>query len=212
MSPKRRLPKSAAARRTSSRGRGTRPRAPVAISTRLSRALPDRKFPAGPDEVTGVAAGMALEIVLMLGFRFPEIAGGRHFGHDLAGPESGRLDIGDRLLGDPLLLGRRIENRRAIARAGVVALAVRRRRVMDLEEEFQELPIADLRGIEDDLDAFGMRPVMAIGRVAHIAAGIADPRRDDAVIAADQILHAPEAAPGKNRAFLGHRTSSTWSR
>ena len=49
-------------------------------------------------------------------------------------------------------------------------------------------------------------------RVADVTAGIADSRRQDAVIAAQQVLHAPEAAAGQNRAFCFHRKSSTWFR
>src|SRR6185437_2930131 len=114
------------------------------------------------------------------------------------------VDIGDGVEGDPLLLVRGVEDGRAIAGADVVALAIARRRIMDLEEEFEQRAVADLLRIEDDLDRLGVGPVMAIGRVGHVAAAIADPRRNDAGLAADQILHAPEAAAGKDGA-LGRR-------
>src|SRR6185437_13848366 len=91
-----------------------------------------------------------------------------------------------------------------IAHAQIVALAVFRAWIVDLEEEFQKLAIADLLRIEIDLDRFGMGAVVAIGRVRHIAAGVADPRGDHAGITADQILHAPETAAGENRAFGGY--------
>src|SRR3546814_9365174 len=61
-----------------------------------------------------------------------------------------------------------------------VALAVLRGGIVDLEEELQDPPVADLLGIEDDLDALGMGAVVAVGRVRHVAAGIADAGRDDA--------------------------------
>ena len=86
----------------------------------------------------------------------------------------------------------------------IVALAVERGRIVDLEEEFQQLAIADLGGIEDDLDRLGVGAVIAIGGVRHVAAGVADAGRDHARVAADQILHAPEAAAGQNRAFCRH--------
>src|SRR6185312_5815209 len=101
--------------------------------------------------MAGVAVRIALQVVLMLRLGFPEIPDRRDLGDDLARPEPGGLDVRDRVLGDALLLRTRIEDRRAVARAEVVALAVARRRVVNLEEELQQLPIARLRGIEDDL-------------------------------------------------------------
>src|ERR1700730_16073901 len=112
-------------------------------SDRLSRLLPHRELPTRPDEMAGVSAGIALQVVLVLGLRLPEGAGRGNFGHDLARPQAGGVDIGDGILGDPLLLGRRIEYRRAIARSDVVALAVQRRRIVNLEEELQQLAVAD---------------------------------------------------------------------
>ena len=61
---------------------------------------------------------------------------------------------------------------------------------MDLEEELQQTPKADLFGIEDDFDGLGMGAMIAIGGVRHVAARIADAGRDDAGLAAQQILRA----------------------
>jgi tRNA(Arg) A34 adenosine deaminase TadA len=83
---------------------------------------------------------------------------------------------------------------------------------VDLEEELQKLSVGDSGGIEDDLDRFGMGAVIALGRVGHIAARVANPRRHDAIITAHKVLHAPEAAAGKNGTFLGHGIFSTCSR
>lgn len=94
-----------------------------------------------------------------------------------------------------------IEDRRPVARAAVVALAVQRRGIMDLEKELQQLAIADGLRIEGDLNGFGVIAVVAIGRVWHLAAGVAHPGRDHAGIAAQQILHTPEAAAGKDGPF-----------
>ena len=58
-----------------------------------------------------------------------------------------------------------VEDRRAVARADVVALPVAGRRVVDLEEELQQLAVADLRRVEDDLDRLGVLAVVAIGGV-----------------------------------------------
>jgi hypothetical protein len=174
--------------------------------------VPVRQLPVAPDEVAGIAVRNALQVILVLGLGLPEIAGRHHFGHDLAGPEIGRVDIGDHVERCLLLFLARVEDHRAVAGAPVVALAVQRRGIMDLEEEFQQRAITGLRRIEEDLDRLGMIAVVAIGGVLDLAAGIADAGREDAGIAAQQVLHAPEAAPGQNGAFFGHRISSTWSR
>ncbi len=101
----------------------------------------------------------------MLGLGLPERAGGLDLGDDLAGPEARGLDVGDRVLGDPALLVVDVEDRRAVAQADVVPLPVQRRRVVDLEEELEQVAVRGLLRVEDDLDRLGMRPVVAVGRV-----------------------------------------------
>src|SRR6478735_9983863 len=133
-----------------------------------------RQGPVRTNEVTGVAVGIFLQVILMLGLGFPERPYRGQFGDDLAGPQAGCIDIGDGVLRDPLLLLAGVEDRRAIARPAVIALAVQRRGIVDLEEEFQDLAETDDPGIEDDLDRFGVIAVVAIGGVRHLAAGITD--------------------------------------
>jgi hypothetical protein len=79
-----------------------------------------------------------LQIVLMLGFGFPENTGRRHLGDNRGGPQPRCLDVGDGVARNALLVVIEIEDRRTVAGADVVALAVLRRRVVDLEEEFQQ--------------------------------------------------------------------------
>src|SRR5208283_2217178 len=63
-------------------------------SDRRGRTRPERLFrggalrqnPAGAGEVAGVAVGMALEIILMLGLGLPERPGRRNLRHNLARP------------------------------------------------------------------------------------------------------------------------------
>ena len=86
--------------------------------------------------------------------------------------------------------------------AAVVALAIRRCRIVDLEEELEQIPIRRLLGIEDDLDRLSVGAMMSVGRVRHVATGIADSGREDAWAAPDQLLHSPEATTGKYRGFL----------
>ena len=65
---------------------------------------------------------------------------------------------------------------------------------MDLEEELQQVAVARLGRVEQDLDRLGVAGVVAVGRVGVLAAGVADPGRQDARLPPDQVLHAPEAA------------------
>ena len=48
----------------------------------------NRQSPMGPDEMAGVAAGIPLEVILMLGFGLPEVACRNDFRHDLARPQA----------------------------------------------------------------------------------------------------------------------------
>ena len=54
--------------------------------------------------MTAIAAGIAFEVILMLGLGLPKSAGGLHFGDHFAWPEAGGVDIADCILGDPFLL------------------------------------------------------------------------------------------------------------
>ncbi len=144
------------------------------------------------------------QVILVLGFGFPEGAGRRDFGHDLAGPQARRIDVGDGVLGDAFLLIAGIEDRRAVAAAEVVALPVARGRIVDLEEELEQLAIVDDGRVERDLDRFRVRAVVAVGGIRDVAAGVADAGRDHAGLPANQVLHAPEAATGENGAFGRH--------
>src|SRR5574337_221520 len=172
------------------------------LSSRLSsRVLPHRQRPVRPDEVAGVTVGDALQVILVLRFGFPEIAGGRQFRHHLAGPQAGSVHVRDRVHGDAPLFVVQVEDRRTVAGAEVVALSVARGRVVDLEEKLQQPAVADHRRVENDLDRFGMVAVVAIGGVGYVAAGVTDARGNDAGLLADQVLHAPEAAAGEDGAF-----------
>src|ERR1700674_5144424 len=137
----------------------------------------------------------------MLRFGFPERTGGCHLGYRLARPEAGGLDIGDRVLRNSLLLVGRIENRRPVAHPDVVALTIAGSRVMNLEEKLEQLSIADLGRIEDDLDGLGVRTVLAVSRIGNVASRVADPRRDDASVVANEILHPPKTSAGEHRPF-----------
>ena len=61
-----------------------------------------RQLPVRPYEVAGVAVRVLLEVVLVLRLGLPEGPRLAHLGDDLARPYSGRVDVGDRVLGDLL--------------------------------------------------------------------------------------------------------------
>src|SRR5207342_3216979 len=82
------------------------------------------QLPLRPDQVAGVSLRIALQVILVLGFGFPERAGRRDFGDHLARPQARGIDVGDGLLGDALLRFVAIEDRGAVAHAHVVALPV----------------------------------------------------------------------------------------
>ena len=140
----------------------------------------------------------------MLGLSLPEGTGRGDFRHHLARPQAGSVDIGDGVFCDALLFVVHVEDGRPIAGAHVIALPVASGRIVDLEEEFEQRAIARDRRVEGDLNRLGMGPVIVVGGVRNVAAGIADARLDHAGHLSDQVLHAPEAAACQNRPFRLH--------
>jgi len=108
--------------------------------------------------MAGIAVRVALKVILMLRLRLPERATGLDLGYDFAWPKSCGVDIGDRLFRNLPLLAGRIENRGAIAGAGVISLPVQCCGVMYLKEKFKQLPITELRGVEAHHRLAGWRP------------------------------------------------------
>src|SRR5436190_11363294 len=101
-------------------------RSPEAERLGRCRFRPLGKNPVRADEMAGVAVGVLLEVVLMLGLGLPERACRGDFRHDLPGPAPRRLDLGNRLLGDAALILVAVDDRRAVARPAVVALPLER--------------------------------------------------------------------------------------
>src|SRR5215831_13780037 len=60
---------------------------------RLGGVAPGRQLPIRADEVAGIAVGVPLQVVLVLGLGFPEGAGGGDLGHDLPRPQAGGVDV-----------------------------------------------------------------------------------------------------------------------
>src|SRR3954451_100235 len=171
------------------------------------------QLPARSREMAGVAVRVALEVVLVLGLRLPEGDRLADLGYHRPGPKARCLDVGDRLLGDLALLLARVEDLGAVAGPDVVALAVLGRRVVDLEEELQDVPIGDPLGVEDDLDRLGVPRMVPVRRVLVLAARVSDPGGNDAVPLAEQVLDAPEAAAREDRGLgvVAHRVLLAWN-
>ena len=151
--------------------------------------------------MAGITVGKSFQVILVFRLRFPERPGRGDFGHHLAGPKAGSFDVGDGVFGNPFLLLAEVEQRRSVAGADIVALAILSRWVMNLEKELENLPIADLLRIEHDLDRFRVIAVVAISRIRHIAARVTHARGQHAGVTSQQILHTPEAATGQDGGF-----------
>src|SRR5918995_1710556 len=197
--PRNRLSRSASVRSWRDNAKWAAP--PLGCAASGGRPGAPGQFPARAREVAGIAGRVALEIVLVFRLGLPEFAGGRDLRHNAAWPQSGGVDIVDCLeclvtlrLGD-------IENLRAVRSSDIVALAIQRGRIVNLEEELQEVAIADAFRIELDLDGLSVRSMVAVGRVRHIAARVTNTCADYAGQLADQVLHAPEATAGKHGTF-----------
>src|SRR4051812_41287009 len=119
---------------------GTRPTATAAraatwygAARRGSIARRIGRRPSVAEVVAGVAARVALQVVLVLALgavpRRRRLDGRR----DRPRPRARRVHPRDHALGDRALLGRLREDRRAVLRPDVVPLAVARRRVVQLE-------------------------------------------------------------------------------
>src|ERR1700733_799932 len=127
--------------------------------------------PLRPNVMAGISVGETLQIVLVLWFCLPEGTRRSDLGNHLPRPQPRGVYIRDCFICDPSLLIAGIEDCRTIARADVVALAIPGCWIVDLKHELQQLTITRLCRIEDNLDSFGMCPVVAIGRVRHFTAG-----------------------------------------
>ena len=114
-------------------------------------------------------------------------------------------------LGDALLVVARVEDRAAVLRAAVAALAVELGRVVgDGEEDAQELAVGELAGVVGDFDRLGVAGSAGAGGLVVggglVAAAVAAGDVADAGQALEDGLGTPEAPAGQDgglRAGLG---------
>ena len=144
--------------------------------------------------------------LLMVAFRWIE------FGERLQGCHNGifkalgLVQFFDERRGFVPLLIIGVENRRAVLRTDIVALAIQCRRVMSGEENRHQIAERDLRRIEFNFNHFGMAGVahadLLVGGILDLAAGVA---RDDRMNAAQPVEHrvrAPETTAAENRDLI----------
>src|SRR5579859_7723897 len=102
------------------------------------------------------------------------------------------------------------ENRAAVLLAEIRALAVDLRGVVHLPESVQELLVAQLRGVEGDLDDFGVTRLAGadifVGGIRGVAAAVSDLGIQHTWDAPKRGFDAPEAASSK-RCNLAHEFS-----
>ena len=145
----------------------------------------------------------------MLRLSFPEIAHRLHLGDHLAWPDPRDIDIGNRIDRHLLLGFVNVIDPGAVGEPAVIPLAIEGGRIVDLEEELQQLTIADLVTLKPNFNALGVGAMIAIGGVFDIAARVAHTCTQDPRQFADQILHAPKTAARQHCAFFCHNEKSS---
>ncbi len=102
---------------------------------------------------------------------FPERASGLHIGYHFARPQSRCIYVGNGLLGGTLLFVVGIKKSRAVASSAIIPCPIERGWIMNLEKKLQQLSIAQLSRIENDLDrsaVVAMIPISCIGNLAAL--------------------------------------------
>src|SRR6185437_807077 len=144
----------------------------------------------------------------MLGFRLPERAFRNKLSDYLPRPFAGCFNVPDGAGRHALLLLIGVEDSRPVTFASVVSLAVKSRRIVNLEEELKQFPVAQDRRIKDDFNRFSMGAMISVCCIRNVSAGIADSTRNHAGKLTKKVLHPPEAAAGENCSFgLAHAVS-----
>jgi hypothetical protein len=135
-----------------------------------------------------------------------ELRGGRDLRDDRAREFAGFAELAFRLLGGNPLVLIGIKNYRPVLSADVRALAVERRRVMNLPKDFQQLLVRYARWVVLNLDNLGVSGLASANRsIAGIwdgAAGVSDGHIDDSGDLAKTRFDTPEASGGKYRDFV----------
>src|SRR5215212_5619534 len=143
------------------------------------------------------------EVVLVVVLGDVELVEGRDLGHDGVVPDPLRLQVGDHLFRNALLLFVVVEDHGPVLRPHVRPLTVEGRRVVDGEVNLQDVPVRDFVGVERDLYDLGVSRRLGanlpVGRVGNVTPRV--PGLD--LLHAPQLLvdrlQAPEAAASERR-------------
>src|SRR5271156_3361123 len=101
--------------------------------------------------MTHFAIGMPLKVILVVLPGLPEFSRRHYFRKDLSGPQSGRVNVSNGVAcSEPLLIAG-VEDGRADTPTLSIALTVLRRRIVNLEEELQEIPVRSGIDVVNDL-------------------------------------------------------------
>ena len=143
-----------------------------------------------------------VEVLLVVGLRLVERRGAGDLGDDGIAPELLRRELLDHRLRRLPLRVALAENDRPILGSHVVALAIRRGRVVDREEHGEEIAEREHGGIEGHPHDFRVSGApgahFVVGRALVRAARVARLDRDHAVEAVEDGFEAPEAAAAED--------------
>src|SRR5207244_8502171 len=167
----------------------------------------------GDDGAAVTRRGVLAEVVLMVLLGSVEGLQRRDFGHDRPVPNSGLVDLSDDLPRRLFLLRRGVEDRGSILGADVATLSIQRGRIVDGEEDPQDVRERDDAWVERNLHGLGVaRRVRAdglVGGVREPTAGISNLHFLDAAELLEHRLKAPETSAGEGEDLavslrLGH--------
>src|SRR5581483_1595468 len=151
--------------------------------------------------------GITLEVLLVIALGQVELRRRRDLGHDRRRKRLVGGEFADELLGLLLLRPGVVEDRGAVLRADVVALAVGRGGIVDGEKYLQQLAIRDDRRIVGDAHHLGVACVALaharVSRVRRISARVARLDADHALESVVYRFQAPETAACERRNFPG---------
>ena len=127
-------------------------------------------------------------------------------GDDWFGPATGGVDEVDHELGGGPFGGRRVKDGRAIGVADVVALAIERGWIVNLEKEIEDSGMTGDVGVVSDLQCLGVTGVMLVSGVVITAAGVASFGVDNTWLRTKKFFEAPEAAASEDDNLFIHKT------
>ena len=108
---------------------------------------------------TVALVGVVDKVLLMIGLGRIELCGRCDLGHNRRLEVAARVQLGNELLGERLLLGLRVEHARSVLRADVVALSVELRRIVDEEEDLEKCLRVQHRLVVLDLNDLGVASI-----------------------------------------------------